>query len=232
MPWKESSVVEERARFVLEYERGLCSMAELAEDTEFRGKPVTCGCGVTRQKGAMGYRITTALRIVPAIARRLLGPRRGRWRAGGLLFQRTMHALMPTILLRLNYSRALGTKAFSAQRAESFHFLLLPSPPLVYQRHKPKKLRVSLGARAAQLQASRLRLRSHAGACSPSAQRTTTGHASRCAEIIEARSSAAFDWRCGAFLAEAVLRFQLPAVWRKAALTPDESSSQGPARIS
>ncbi len=29
MPWKESSVVEERARFVLEYERGLCSMAEL-----------------------------------------------------------------------------------------------------------------------------------------------------------------------------------------------------------
>jgi len=29
MPWKESSVVDERARFVLEYERGLCSMAEL-----------------------------------------------------------------------------------------------------------------------------------------------------------------------------------------------------------
>jgi transposase InsO family protein len=29
MPWKESSVVEERTRFVLEYERGLCSMAEL-----------------------------------------------------------------------------------------------------------------------------------------------------------------------------------------------------------
>jgi transposase InsO family protein len=29
MPWKESSVVEERMRFVLEYERGLCSMAEL-----------------------------------------------------------------------------------------------------------------------------------------------------------------------------------------------------------
>jgi transposase InsO family protein len=29
MPWKESSVVDERAQFVLEYERGLCSMAEL-----------------------------------------------------------------------------------------------------------------------------------------------------------------------------------------------------------
>jgi transposase InsO family protein len=29
MPWKESSVVEERRRFVLEYNRGLCSMAEL-----------------------------------------------------------------------------------------------------------------------------------------------------------------------------------------------------------
>jgi transposase InsO family protein len=29
MPWKESSVMEERMRFVLEYERGLCSMAEL-----------------------------------------------------------------------------------------------------------------------------------------------------------------------------------------------------------
>ena len=29
MPWKASSVVEERTRFVLEYERGLCGMAEL-----------------------------------------------------------------------------------------------------------------------------------------------------------------------------------------------------------
>jgi transposase InsO family protein len=29
MPWKASSVVDERTRFVLEYERGLCSMAEL-----------------------------------------------------------------------------------------------------------------------------------------------------------------------------------------------------------
>ena len=29
MPWKESSVVEERTRFVLEYERSLYSMAEL-----------------------------------------------------------------------------------------------------------------------------------------------------------------------------------------------------------
>ena len=29
MPWKASSVVEERTRFVIEYERGLHTMAEL-----------------------------------------------------------------------------------------------------------------------------------------------------------------------------------------------------------
>ena len=40
MPWKESSVVDERVRFVLEYERGLCSMAELCRR-----------CGVTRETG-------------------------------------------------------------------------------------------------------------------------------------------------------------------------------------
>jgi hypothetical protein len=131
----------------------------------------------------------------------------------------------------------MGTDALSAQRAESFrHVLLLPSPPLADHRRKPPNLRVSVGARAAPFQASGLRVRSHAGACSPSAQRTTTGYvqrwncptqakgrlewatgpalrtsrgyAGRCAEVVEARSIAASDWRCGSFLAKEVLRFQ------------------------
>src|SRR6266478_2268408 len=72
----------------------------------------------------------------------------------------------------------MGTNAFSPQRAESFrHFLLLPSPSVVYHGRKPANLRVGLGARAVQFQASGLWLRSHAGACSPPAQRTTTGRA-------------------------------------------------------
>src|SRR5216684_6735823 len=116
----------------------------------------------------------------------------------------------------------MGTNAFSPQRAESFrHFLLLPSPSVVYHGRKPTNLRVSFGARATQLQTSRLRVRSHAGACSPPAQRATTGYAGRCAEVVEARSIAAFDWRCGSLLAKEVLRFQpsqLPAVCGKAAL--------------
>jgi putative transposase len=78
----------------------------------------------------------------------------------------------------------------------------------VYHGRKQTNPRVSLGARAGQFRASRLRVRSHAGACSPPAQRTTTGCAGRCAEGVEARSVAAFDRRCGAFLAEEVLRFQ------------------------
>src|SRR5260370_4145582 len=47
-----------------------------------------------------------------------------------------------------------------------------------------------------------------------------------CAEVVEARSIAAFDWRCGAFLAKEVLRFQhskLPAVCGKAALYSSQS---------
>jgi hypothetical protein len=72
---------------------------------------------------------------------------------------------------KLNCPHAMRTNAFSPQRAESFrHFLLLPSPSAVYHGRKQTNLRVSLGARAAQLQPSRLRVRSHAGACSPPAQ--------------------------------------------------------------
>jgi len=62
---------------------------------------------------------------------------------------------------------------------------------------------------AAQFHASRLRVRSHAGACSPRAQRTLTGHAGRRAEVVEARSIAVFDWRCGSFLAKRYYDFNI-----------------------
>src|SRR6266705_6629455 len=137
----------------------------------------------------------------------------------------TRHRLGPTN--KLDCPDAMGTDAFSPQRPESFrYFLLLSSPPLVYHRRKPTNLRISFGASASQFQASGLRVRSHARACSPPAQRTATGYAGRCAEIVEARSSAAFDWRCGSFLAKEVLRFQhskLLAVCRKAALYSSQS---------
>ncbi|MCU1299489.1 MAG: hypothetical protein JWO91_3767 [Acidobacteriaceae bacterium] len=130
----------------------------------------------------------------------------------------------------LDCPHAKGTNAFSPQWAESFcHFLPLPSPSVVYQGRKPRNLRVSLGARAAQFQASRLWVRSHAGACSPPAQRTTTGYAGRCAEVVEARSIAAFDWRCGSFLAKEVLRSQhskLSAVCGEAALHSSQSGER------
>src|SRR5437879_7613642 len=137
----------------------------------------------------------------------------------------TCHRLNPTN--KLGCRHAMGTNAFSAHRAESFrHFLLLPSPSAIYHGCKPTNLRVRLGAGATQFQASRLRVRSHAGACPPPAQRTATGYAGRCAEVVEARSIAAFDWRCGSFLAKEVLRFQrskLPAVCGKAALYSSKS---------
>ena len=45
MPWKASSVVEERTRFVMEFERGLVSMAELCRIF-----------GVSRQTGHLWWR--------------------------------------------------------------------------------------------------------------------------------------------------------------------------------
>jgi len=64
----------------------------------------------------------------------------------------------------LDCPHAMGTNAFSPQRPESFrHFLLLPSPSVVYHGRKPANLRVGLGARAVQFQASGLWLRSHGG---------------------------------------------------------------------
>src|SRR5437016_14483759 len=86
----------------------------------------------------------------------------------------TRHRLGPTN--KLDCPHAMGTNAFSPQRAEPFrHFLLLPSPSVVYHGRKPTNLRVSIGAGAAQLQTSGLRVRNHAGACSPPVQRTATG---------------------------------------------------------
>src|SRR5260370_12721216 len=97
----------------------------------------------------------------------------------------TRHRLGPTN--KLDRPHAMGTNAFSPQRAESFrHFLLLPSPSLVYHRRKPPNLRVSVGASAPQLQTLRFRIRSHAGACPPPAQRTAAGYAGRCPEVVEA----------------------------------------------
>jgi hypothetical protein len=121
----------------------------------------------------------------------------------------------------------METMAFSPQRTKSFrHFLLLPSPAFVCHGRKSANLRVSLGAGAAQLQASGLRVRGHAGACPPSGQRTGRGYTGRCAEVAEARSIAALDQRSRAFLAKAVLRFQhsqLPTVCRKATLHSSQS---------
>jgi hypothetical protein len=77
---------------------------------------------------------------------------------------------------RLNCPHAMGTNTFSPQWPKSFrHILLLPSPSLVYRRHQPPNLRVSLGAGAAELQTLRLRIRRHAGACPPPLQRTAIG---------------------------------------------------------
>ena len=123
---------------------------------------------------------------------------------------------------KLNCPHAMGTNTVSPQWPKSFrHVLLLPSPSLVYSRRKLSNLRVSVGASASWFWTSGLRIRSHAGARSRAAQRTAAGHAGRCAEVAEARSIAAFERRCRAFLAKAVLRFQhskLPSVCREVAL--------------
>ena len=111
---------------------------------------------------------------------------------------------------KLNCPHAMGTNAVSPQWPKSFrHILLLPSPSIVYNRRKPPNLRVSVGAGAPQLQTLRLRIRSRAGACPRPAQRTATGYAGRCAEGVKARSIAAFDWRCRAFLAKGYYDFNI-----------------------
>src|SRR5258707_3445108 len=89
----------------------------------------------------------------------------------------TRHRLGPTN--KLDCPHAMGTNAFSPHRAESFrHFLLLPSPHStpslrsvaqgklrLFTTDASRNLLVSIGSRAAQFQASGLRVRGHAGAC-------------------------------------------------------------------
>ena len=101
---------------------------------------------------------------------------------------------------KLDCRHAMGTNAFSSERPESIrHFLLFPSPSVIYHRCKPTNLRVSIRASAAQFQASSLRVRGHAGAYSSPAQRTGTGHPGRCAEIVEAGGSAPLPKMGGPF---------------------------------
>ena len=77
---------------------------------------------------------------------------------------------------KLNCPHAMGTNTISPQWPKSFrHILLLPSPSLIYNRRKLPNLRVGVGAGAPQLPTLRVRIRSHAGACPPTTQRTATG---------------------------------------------------------
>src|ERR1700687_2002101 len=65
----------------------------------------------------------------------------------------TRHRLGPTN--KLDCLHAMGTYTFSPQRAESFrHFLLLPSPSVVYHGRKPANLRISFRASGSQFQTS------------------------------------------------------------------------------
>ena len=54
MPWKASSVMEEKARFVLEYERDEQTMRELCESSASGGRPGMCGCGAIGRRGLAG----------------------------------------------------------------------------------------------------------------------------------------------------------------------------------
>jgi len=150
----------------------------------------------------------------------------------------TRHRLGPTD--KLDCPHAMGTDTFSRERAKSLrHFLLLPSPSVVYERGKPTNLRISFRASTSQFQTSGLRVRGHAGARPPAAQRAGQRYVGRCAEVVEAGSIAAVASKNGwpiqarfwlewgtAFLAKEVLRFQhskLPAVCREATLYSSKS---------
>jgi hypothetical protein len=53
MGWKTSSVMDEKLRFVFEFERDEESMKALCARLESAARPAMCGCGVT---GNMGWR--------------------------------------------------------------------------------------------------------------------------------------------------------------------------------
>ena len=97
----------------------------------------------------------------------------------------TRHRLGPTN--KLDCPHAMGTNAFSPQWPKSFRYIrLLPPPSLVYNRRKPTNLRISFRASASQLQTSRLRLRSHAGARASAGERTGTVQPGGCSADAQA----------------------------------------------
>ena len=65
MSWKASSVMEEKVRFVVEYERGGQIMTELCESFGISRKPGMCGCGGT---GAVAGSLASS----PAFTRKVL----------------------------------------------------------------------------------------------------------------------------------------------------------------
>jgi hypothetical protein len=57
MPWKASRVMEEKARFVLEYERDEQTMSGLCVSSSASpGRPGMCGCGGTGRRDRPGCR--------------------------------------------------------------------------------------------------------------------------------------------------------------------------------
>ena len=116
----------------------------------------------------------------------------------------TCHRLSPTN--KLDCPHAVGTDAFSAQRAESFrHFLLLPplhsTPSLrsvaqgrlrLFTTDASRRIFESALERVRRsYRTLRLRVHSYAGACSPPAQRTATGGFPTQVEAVARRLSRA-----------------------------------------
>ena len=138
----------------------------------------------------------------------------------------------------------MGTDALSPQRPKSFrHLLLLPPAPAVYDESSRRifesaleRVRRSSGFRSTGMWSCRNMFTFCSANRNPAVVRSSLSldcvgipagllpskpYFGRCAQVVEARSIAAFDRRRGAFLAKAVLRFQhskLPAVCGKAAL--------------
>lgn len=130
---------------------------------------------------------------------------------------------------KLNSLHAMGTNPLSPQRPKSFRYiLLLSSPSFALDRRQPPNLRVGPGVSAPQLRVLRLRICTHARACSPAAERTAARDAGCSVKVAEAGSIVTPDRRRRAFLAKTILRFQyskLSAVCGEAALYSPQSSA-------
>jgi hypothetical protein len=55
MPWKASSVMEEKLRFVFEYEKDEQTMRELCQSFGMARETGRCGCGDTEGSGWPGW---------------------------------------------------------------------------------------------------------------------------------------------------------------------------------